>query len=346
VLDRLIGTADILLTNFRPEALAAMGVDDETLLARHPGLIYASATGWGRRGPNAGRMMVDGAAQARGGLASLVGGRDGPPALAGALVADTAGAMHLALAVLTALVARERHGVGQRVDVAALGSVLWLQAWELTHASLTGFEPTRCGPHHAVFGSSYGVYQTADGGAVFVGQIVRDDDWVALCAFAGRLEVAADERWATTLRRIGIDPAAADDDAALQEVMAEMIRAKPRDEWMAFFDARPDTVAEPVRSTLEVLDDPQVRGNDFMADIELPGIGPAAVLGPLVGLTATPGAVRGGPPGLGADTDDVLRGLGYDDDVIGALATESQELLARRFGSLKFQPPADAEAAP
>src|SRR5262245_1083286 len=139
-LDRLIGAADILLTNFRPEALAAMGVDDETVLGRHPGLIYASATGWGRRGPDADRMMVDGAAQARGGLASLVGGRGGPPALAGALVDDTAGAMHLALAVLTALVARERHGVGQRVDVAALGSLLWLEAWELTHASLTGSE--------------------------------------------------------------------------------------------------------------------------------------------------------------------------------------------------------------
>ncbi|HEX7038178.1 MAG TPA: CoA transferase, partial [Pseudomonadales bacterium] len=127
----LLDSADVFLTNYREEALERLGLGYETLHERCPRLIYASVNGFGPKGPDADRAMLDGAAVARGGLSHATGARDGPPMAIGAVVGDTAGAMHLALATLTALYARERTGSGQRVQTSALGTQLWLQQWEL-----------------------------------------------------------------------------------------------------------------------------------------------------------------------------------------------------------------------
>ena len=344
VLARLLERADVLLTNFRPEALDELGLGEEHLRSRNPGLVYASGTGWGAAGPDADRMMVDGEAQARGGLASATGDDDGPPSLVGALVADTAGAMQLALATMTALVARERHGVGQRVDVSALGSQLWLQAWELTHASLTGFESRRAGPHHRNFGSTYGIYETADGHGLFLAQVVRDDDWAAICDFAGRAELATDQRWATTLQRIGLDPTVtADDERALQAGVADAVRGHTLAEWLSFLSDRPEVIHEPVRSHIEVLTDPQVEANGYVVDLDLPGSGRSRVLGPLVNLSVTPGSVKGPPPDLGQHAADVLADLGLGRPDLDALVAETRAAVERRTSSLKFQPPTEEE---
>jgi crotonobetainyl-CoA:carnitine CoA-transferase CaiB-like acyl-CoA transferase len=207
---------------------------------------------------------------------------------------------------------------------------------------LTGFEATRSGPHHAIFGSSYGVYGTADGAALFLGQITRDEDWRALCEHGGRPGLAGDARWATTLRRIGLDPSCTiDDDLALQEAVGDLIGSRPLPEWTEFFDKRPEMIAEPVRSLRQVLDDPQVRANGMVADVDLPGVGSATVLGALVGLSETPATLKGAPPPLGADTEALYRELGHGDHDVAALATETTDAIARRSGSLKFQPPSD-----
>ena len=142
-LARLVETADVLLTNFRPEALEALGLDDATVRARNRAPRVRQRHGLGAGGTGCGPH--DGGRRGAGarGLSSVVGPTGGPPAMVGALVADTGGAMQLALGVVTALLARERTGVAQRVDTSALGSQLWLQIWELTHVSLTGFEVSR-----------------------------------------------------------------------------------------------------------------------------------------------------------------------------------------------------------
>jgi crotonobetainyl-CoA:carnitine CoA-transferase CaiB-like acyl-CoA transferase len=342
-LARLVERADVLLTNFRPEALEALGLDDATVRARNPRLVYASGTGWGPVGPDADRMMVDGAAQARAGLSSVVGPTGGPPAMVGALVADTGGAMQLALGVVTTLLARERTGVAQRVDTSALGSQLWLQIWELTHVSLTGFEVSRRGPHHAIFGSSYGVYETADGASLFLGHLSRDEDWVMLCELGGQPALAADERWATTIRRIGIDPRSTeDDDVELQRHVAAIIKTRSLDEWMQLLSGRSEIIVEPVRSHSQVLVDDQVRDNQYVVPIEVAGAGSVHVIGNLVQLDPAPGSVKTALPALGEHNRAVLASIGYTDAEIDAVGAEAHEAIARRRGSLKFQPPDDA----
>ena len=105
---RLIDRADVFVSNYREDALARMGLGYDALRQRNPGLVYAIATGFGSEGPDAGKAMVDGAGQARAGLVHVTGAPDGAQLMPGAALADTAGALQLALGILTALVARER----------------------------------------------------------------------------------------------------------------------------------------------------------------------------------------------------------------------------------------------
>ena len=114
VLHRLVDQADVFVTNYRREALERMGLGYDELRAANPRLVYARVSGFGPLGPDADKAMLDGAAQARGGLAAISGPTDGPPMPPGAAIADHTGAMQLALGVMTALYARERTGAARR----------------------------------------------------------------------------------------------------------------------------------------------------------------------------------------------------------------------------------------
>lgn len=327
ILRRLLAEADVFLTNNRPKALERLGLTYEQVREINPRIVYASATGFGSKGPDADAAMVDGAGQARAGLASLVGPPDGPPLMVGAIVADTAGAMQLALATVTALLARERHGVGQQAEVSALGGQLWLQSVELTHAAMTGHELARDGGHHPNFVGPYGTYLTADGEALFCAG-PPDTCWPAFCEFGGRPDLATDERWDNLLKRVGfLGP-----HEVAQEIrphVAEVFRSRTLAEWLEFFSGYPEVIAAKVQGHAEVLEDPQVAANGYLAQVEIPGAGPRTVVGNLVGLSETPGRVRGGPPERGEHTAEVLAELGYTTEEIDAFARETEEILSQ-----------------
>ena len=128
VMARLLKTADVFLSNYRQSFLAKIGLDYETLADTHPQLVYAHVNGFGALGPDNDKPMLDGTAQARGGLTSVSGVAGETPTPAGAAIADTSGGMHLALGVMTGLFARAQHGRGQKVATSALGTQLWLQS--------------------------------------------------------------------------------------------------------------------------------------------------------------------------------------------------------------------------
>ena len=112
--------------------------------------------------------MLDGSAAAHGGLCSVTGPSDGEPMMSGSTIADTAGAMQLALGITTALAGRALHGGGQRVDTSSLGAQPWLQAFEIDTVSLTGESLTRAGAHSANIPGTCGIYETSDG-AIMIG---------------------------------------------------------------------------------------------------------------------------------------------------------------------------------
>ena len=319
---RLLDSADVFLSNFRQGALDRMGLGYDVVSERNPRLIYALANGFGPEGPDADRAMIDGAAAARGGLVALTGSPNGPPMPPGAATADMTGAIQLALGVMTALVARERYGTGQRVHTSAYGGQLWLQQWELTHGSITGKTLERSGAYHANIAAMYGIYETADGEWIFFGVPMTNESWDAFCVFADVPELAIDSRWDQPTKRLGIGPEPGDADE-LREALCRAFRAKPAADWVTFLRSEPEIIYERVHTHAEVLRDPQALANDYLIDLDLVGIGPSRVVGPLVHVSETPVAAKGPPPLLGEHNDEILRGLGYSEDERNAIYAAS-----------------------
>ena len=114
------------------------------------------------------------------------------------------GAMQLALGVMTALLARERYGMGQRVHTSAYGGQLWLQQWELTHGSITGQALERVGAYHPNIQAMYGIYETSDGEWIFFGVPMTNESWDAFCVFAELPELAIDPHWDQPAKRLGL----------------------------------------------------------------------------------------------------------------------------------------------
>ncbi|MEE9280795.1 MAG: CoA transferase [Myxococcota bacterium] len=320
---RLLETADVFVSNFRQSALDKMGYGYEVLRERNARLIYAVVNGFGPQGALHDKAMVDGAAQARGGLLSLTGQPDGPPTLPGAAIADTAGAMQFALGIMTALVARERYGVGQKVNTSGYGTQIWLQMWELTHSSITGKALSRAGNHHPNVPGMYGMHGTADGQHLFLAFPMTTESWLALCEFLGEPELAANERWHRTAERIGMSDPDEHYDHLRARLTAAFLR-KSLEDCEAFLDSQPEIIWNRVCTHDDVLSDPQARANGYFVDMEISGVGPTQVVGNLVHLSETPGSAKGPTAEVSQHTEEILLDLGYSWDEITATNEETQ----------------------
>lgn len=332
-LHALLAKADVFLTNYREPALQKMGLGYEALHAQYPQLVYASVNGFGPKGPDADKAMLDGAAVARGGLAGMTGPADHPPSLPGAIIADTAGAMQLALATMTALLARERFGGGQRVQTSALGTQLWLQQWELTQVAMTGAPIARSGSHHPNLKGPYGIYRTADNGAIMLAQTMDSDAWDAFCTFADVPELAFDARLQTAGQRLGEGMTEADSveiRASLEAAFAQKTTAQ----WSEFLHTQPEIIWEKVRSLAEVLEDEQNLVNNYLTDVQVSGVGAIKTVGNVVHLSDTPGSVKGDPPELGEANQDVLSSLGYTDAQIDEMTSRATTVREEAFALL------------
>lgn len=318
VMGRLLAGADVFLSNYRATALARMALDLETLPAAYPRLVVGHVNGFGPRGPDADKAMLDGAAQARGGLASMCGMAGETPTPPGAAVADHAGAMQLALACVTALVSRAASGRGQVVRTSSLGAQLWLQMWELQHSALTGVALSREGTHNPNIKSPYGVYTCADGVPILFLVAMTDDAWTAFWLFVDQPEVLLLKEWDSPAKRIGMVSGA----SGVEEIRA-LVRAafaaKPFAEWERFLTSEPEIIWERVRGYDDVLTDPQNLANGYIADIDLPVTGKTQTVGTLMDFGATPTALPAPPPALGGHTAEVMAELGFGAEDIKAV---------------------------
>ena len=320
VVTRLLDEADVFLTNYREPFLRGMGLDYETLAPAHPQLVWARVSGFGPKGPDANKPMLDGAAQARGGLLSVSGYEGTTPTGPGAAIADLGGGMQLALGVVTALFARARHGRGQKVETSSLGNQLWLQQWELTQCSVTGRPLRANGAFLPNVEGAYGVYDTSDGGAFILALAQDEESWDALCVFGEMFELIGDEKWDTPGKRMGAP--GTESAAELREVLKRGFASRTTAEWTEFMYSQPNIIMERVRDHAEVLSDEQNIANAYVVPMELGVHGQKRVIGNLVQLSETPGSVKGPPPERGEHTAEVMRGLGFDDNAIDEAARE------------------------
>jgi crotonobetainyl-CoA:carnitine CoA-transferase CaiB-like acyl-CoA transferase len=232
-------------------------------------------------------------------------------------VADQMGATMLALGILSALVARERQGTGQKIDVSLLGSMLHLQALGVSVTSFRGKSWTRhCRTRTRNPLTNH--YRCADDKWLLFAEIQADRFWPEFCQALGLEEVENDPRFATAMggRR--------EHATELIEILDKTIASKSRDEWVRIFEQRnvPFTYS-PVQDYYEVLNDPQVLENEYVVDFDHPAAGRIQVMGYPVRFSETPAQVVREAPEFGQHTEEILRELDeYTWEDIGTLREE------------------------
>ena len=301
ILYRLVEKTDVFFTNYTARVARELRADYESLSRRNPLLIYASSSTYGPEGPWAERRGFDQTAQARSGLMFAMGERELPePVQTVSGVADQMGATVLVQGILAALVARERQGIGQQIDVSLLGSMLHLQAMGISVTSFRGKSWARHARKKAR-NPLTNHYRCADDKWLLFAEIQADRFWPQFCRALGLEELEHDPRFATAMggRR--------EHSMELIEILDETLATKPRDEWVRIFEEQQAPFAySPVHDYYEVLNDPQVLENDYVVDFDHPAAGKIKVMGYPVRFSKTPAQVKREAPEFGQHTEEVL----------------------------------------
>ncbi len=302
VLDQLIARSDVLVQNFRPGTLDRMGLGYADVAQQRPDLVYCSISAFGQSGPRRDEPGYDAVMQGEGGLMSITGPSDGPAYRLGVAIVDIVSGMFSAYGITVALLARERTGRGQHVDVGMLDSVAALLTYQAGTYFATGEAPGRLGNRHPSI-TPYESLEAADGELVVA--VGNDQLWRTFCGVLGLDDLADDPRFRTNKDRVNAR-------AALKAVLVERLRTRSAADWLVRLKAA-GIPCGAVRDLEQVFTDPQILERAMVVALDHPIAGAIRQLGVPVKLGATPGAVRTPPPTLGQHTDAVLRDdLGFD----------------------------------
>ena len=309
-LQRLIDDADVVIENFKPGTMDAMGLGYAALSARNPRLVMGSINAFGADGPLSGWPGFDQIAQGYSGMMSLTGFADGDPTRTGTAIGDMSSGMWLAMAILAALLERQRTGRGQHVGSSLLASLVGLLSVHGQRYLSLGEIPQRTGNAHSVI-APYGVFETADGPLNLAP--ITADMWLRLCQLLELPALPDDPRFASNELRV----AHRDE---LKSLLEARLKTRSKREWSERFVAA-GLPAGPINTLAEVFADPQVLHCRLVQSTQHPALGALRqVATPVASYSdAIPAASRRAPPGLGQHTVEVLREAGFEPAVIDAL---------------------------
>ena len=311
---RLIKEADVVAENLGPGVMDRLGLGWDAVKELNPRAVFASVKGFGSYGPYSGFKCFEPVAQATSGAMSVTGEAGGAPLVNGANIGDSGTGMHLAMAILAALVQRGRTGKGQLVEVAMQEAVLNLTRVKFTGTLATG-EPLRRSGNRSPTGGYSDLIRCAGGGVDdYIYIIVPPDNpemFNAAMDVIGRPELNEDERFKTA-------PARAKNGAALTEVLEGWTVSRNKHDVMQAFAGR-GIVCGAVLDTAEVLKDPHLRERGTIVDLDHPTRGHFSTIISPLRLSDSPVQPRRAPL-FGEHTDEVLRALaGYSEAEIAAL---------------------------
>jgi crotonobetainyl-CoA:carnitine CoA-transferase CaiB-like acyl-CoA transferase len=289
-----------------------MGLGYDDVSAWNPKIVYAAGSGFGLEGPDAERPCMDYLGIARSGIMNAAGAPDDPPLAVQGAIADQMGGTMLAFGIMTALLHRERTGEGQMVDASLLGSMSWLQGLSVASTLMLGSEMPRF-HREAAFNPLWNHYRCKDDLWIAFAMAQSDRWWKDFATLVLGPEAAADERFDGMINR-GINA------RALIAMLDEAFASGPRDEWCRRLDSGGDFIFTIVNSVKDLPNDPQVRANGIIADVEHPSLGTLQMMNLPIRLSKTPAKIAAPAPEFGQDTELLLtEELGYSWDEIGEL---------------------------
>ena len=289
---------DVLVENYRPRTMTKLGLGYDQIRKLNPSIVYASLSGFGHTGPYKDRGAYDVIIQAMSGLMSVTGSADGEPTRVGASIGDLIPALYTAIAILSALNARNLHGKGCHLDIGMMDCVASIMENAISRFWVTGNNPKPLGNRHPSIApfSSFGV---VDGEIVIA--CGNDMLWRKLCEVIGSPGLAQDPRFTTNALRVD----------HVEDLTAELEKALAQRSVSECLDLlTPAGIpCSKINSVADLIEDPNLRARDMILQIDQPGIGTMPILGTPIKSDGLDSDVQNPAPTLGEHTWDVLGNL-------------------------------------
>lgn len=312
IIYKLAKDADIFVENFRTGAMEKLGFGYETIKEINPRIVYTSISGFGRTGPEKDRAGYDVLLQGFGGLMSITGDPDRPPAKAGMSIVDLSTGLFAVYGTLSALIAAQRTGKGQFVDVSLLDGQISLLNHLATGYMATGKPAGRMGSAHPSV-APYQAFRAKD--MDFILAVANDGLWKKCCQALRWVDLLEDSRYTKNADRV----------ANREELVSEMSERFIKLEYMEIFEIldKVGVPCGPIHTIDQILNHPHVAAREMMINIKHPIVPDLKVPGFPVKLSETPAHLRYHPPLLGEHTQEILNELGYSEQQIEELKKDN-----------------------
>jgi crotonobetainyl-CoA:carnitine CoA-transferase CaiB-like acyl-CoA transferase len=301
ILKKLIANADVVVENFRPDVKFRLGIDYETLSKDHPGLVYASISGFGQSGPLAQRPGFDQIAQGMSGLMSVTGMPGEGPMRVGIPIADLCAGIFAAQGILVALLERDASGKGQWLHTSLLESMVYMMDFQTSRWLIEGDIPTQAGNYHPT-SIPTGVYKAKDGYmniAVFGSKI-----WERFCDILGAPEWVTDERYKDKQgRSINRD--------SINAEINRRLAAQDCAYWVERFNAG-GVACGLINDVKAVFEEPQVQHLGIVKEVVSKHHGPQRLVGQPMQLERTPSTIARAAPKRGEHSEEILKEIGLE----------------------------------
>jgi formyl-CoA transferase len=311
ILKRLIASADVVVENFRPDVKSRLGIDYDTLSKDHPGLVYASISGFGQSGPLAQRPGFDQIAQGMSGLMSVTGKSGDGPMRVGIPIADLCAGVFAAQGVLVALLERDASGKGQWLHTSLLESMIYMMDFQNSRWLIDGDITTQAGNYHPT-SIPTGVYKAKDGYmniAVFGSKI-----WERFCDILGAPEWVTDERYKDKQgRSINRD--------SINAEINRRLAAQDCAYWVERFNEG-GVACGLINDVKGVFEEPQVQHLGIVKDVVSIHHGPQKMVGQPVQLQRTPSTIVRSAPKRGEHSEEILKELGLEASELASLKSK------------------------